>query len=64
MADEERTYSSEITGLPPLKMVLVHPEVAQKDGTANGGPRLETTKEEQDKEEAVLRLIAYLNKKP
>ncbi len=62
MSDEEkRTYQSETLGMPPLKMVLVHAEDERRNAAAKPIRRPRKSKEQIEKEKAILRLIERLN---
>jgi hypothetical protein len=63
MADEKKhTYQSEVLGMPPLKMVLVHAENDRKNTALK--PR---TKEKQNmprsQQEAVIKIIEHLKER-
>ena len=55
-------FESEVLGLPPLKMILVHAK--DEDQPTENNPLLaEKSEGSTDKEQAVRRLIEHLNKK-
>ena len=58
---KKHTYQSEILGLPPLKMILVHAENDRKNAAiAPLTPRKDKT--DLEKEDAVRRIIEHLKK--
>ena len=63
MEDDKRKYLSEIVGLP-LTMVLVHSDHKAREQQAEIDPGSRRSKEQSEKEAAVLRLIEHLNRKP
>jgi hypothetical protein len=63
MEDDKRKYLSEIVGLP-LTMVLVHSDHKPREQDAGSDPESGKSKEQSEKEAAVLRLIEHLNRKP
>jgi hypothetical protein len=64
MEDEQkRVYEAETVGLPPLRMVLVHAENERANRTLRPQTRRRpATKEEQEKQELIIRLIQNLEK--
>lgn len=62
MEEEKRKYLSETVGLP-LKMVLIHSEEDFPVNEAGSPARPRKSKDQDEKEAAVLRLIQHLNKK-
>jgi len=64
MEKEKRTYPAETLGLPPLKMVLVHIGREEQGGVAGTTSAQRKSKQQLEKEAAVLRLIEHLNQKP
>jgi len=58
---KKRTYQSDLMGLPPLKMVLVHAENDRRNAALKPiqKPQAVTPRPEQ---EAVLKLIEHLKK--
>ncbi len=64
MEKEKRTYPAETLGLPPLKMVLVHTDREDQVAAAGTTSTPHKSKQQLEKEAAVLRLIEHLNRKP
>jgi len=64
MEKEKRTYLAETLGLPPLKMVLVHINREEQGDAAGSASTSRKSKQQLEKEAAVLRLIEHLNQKP
>ena len=58
---KKRTYQSDMLGLPPLRMVLVHAENDRRNAALKPtqNPKAITPRSEQ---EAVLRIIEHLKK--
>jgi hypothetical protein len=61
--DTKRVYEAETTGVPPLKMVLVHAENDRANRTRRTLPvRRPVNNDDRQKQELILRLIETLEK--
>ena len=60
---KKRTYHSDMLGLPPLKMVLVHAENDRRNAATRPIQKPRATSMPRSKQEAVLKIIEHLKSK-